>query len=70
MMKVVLVALAAVALAGCSTRSQAAYEKSKAEYQACVQAKGASGCAGEKAVMDNDAAIYANTAISGGRPSR
>ena len=50
---------AVVFTAGCQTRSEAAYEKSKDAYVACVQAKGAASCEGEKAVMDADAHIYA-----------
>ena len=53
--------LCATLAAGCQNRAGYAYEKSKADYQACVQAKGAAACQGERAVMDADAQIYAGT---------
>ena len=55
----------AYSVAGCQTRSEAAYGKSKDAYIACVNAKGAAACQGERAVMESDAAIYAT---SSGRP--
>ncbi len=58
---VVLLGMIATAASGCQNRAGYAYEKSKADYQACVQAKGAAACSGERAVMDADAQIYAST---------
>jgi hypothetical protein len=59
------VALGTIAVAACQTRSGAAYDTSKNAYVACLNAKGAAACQGERAVMEADAAVYASAS---GRP--
>lgn len=57
--------LVILAMTACDTRAGRDFKEAKAAYMACVNAKGAAACEGQRAVMETTGNIYAS---SSGRP--